>query len=104
MTNNGLLTAMIFLYLCSIAFYNFFGLSVTKRLTAVHRTLIDACRTIVVWAVDIVIFYTASAQFGERWIMPWSLLELGGFALLIGGTLLYNETIRVPGSYYAPKV
>jgi hypothetical protein len=28
-------------YLLSIAFYNFFGLSVAKKLTSVHRTLID---------------------------------------------------------------
>jgi hypothetical protein len=36
------------LYVCSIAFYNFFGLSVAKQLTTVHRTFIDSLRTVVV--------------------------------------------------------
>ena len=46
----------VFVYFCSIAFYNFFGLSVTQSLTCVHRTLIDACRTIIVWLVYFLIF------------------------------------------------
>lgn len=76
------------LYCLSIAFYNFFGLSVTKHLTCVHRTLIDACRTIFVWAFELCIG-------GEVWTR-WSYLELGGFAFLIIGTLLYNSIIKLP--------
>lgn len=51
--NMGLLITVL-LYWCSIAFYNFFGLSVAKSLSSVHRTLIDACRTTLVWSIDIV--------------------------------------------------
>lgn len=36
--------------LLSIAFFNFFGLTITTKLTSVHRMLIDACRTMFVWA------------------------------------------------------
>ncbi|KAK3731068.1 hypothetical protein QZH41_019221, partial [Actinostola sp. cb2023] len=57
MKNDTKLLIMSVLYICSISFYNFFGLSVTKSLTAVHRTLIDACRTIVVWLVDLFVYY-----------------------------------------------
>lgn len=46
--NNKQLLAFVLLYWISIAFYNFFGLSVAKKLTAVHRTFIDAVRTIFV--------------------------------------------------------
>ena len=35
--------------IASIAFYNFFGLSVTKRLSGAGRATIDACRTALVW-------------------------------------------------------
>ena len=76
------------LYCLSIAFYNFFGLSVTKYLTCVHRTLIDACRTIFVWAFELILGL-------EHWTV-WSYLELGGFFFLIVGTLLYNSIIKLP--------
>ncbi|KDD71182.1 hypothetical protein H632_c5625p0, partial [Helicosporidium sp. ATCC 50920] len=33
----------------SIAFFNFFGVSVTKNLSGASRATIDACRTIFVW-------------------------------------------------------
>jgi hypothetical protein len=33
----------------SIAFFNFFGISVTKNLSGVARCTIDACRTLFVW-------------------------------------------------------
>ena len=38
--NDGPLLALNLLYSMSIAFYNFFGLSVAKQLSTVHRTLI----------------------------------------------------------------
>mmetsp|Transcript_12970 Transcript_12970/g.27907 ORF Transcript_12970/g.27907 Transcript_12970/m.27907 type:complete len:173 (+) Transcript_12970:110-628(+) len=98
--NNKFLLAMVLLYWSSISFYNFFGLSVTKELTAVHRTLIDACRTTVVWVVEIFIYYVAgSHKFGEEWTV-YSFLQLGGFALLIFGTMVYNKLIRLPCFFY----
>lgn len=100
MSNSTILLVFIFLYLLSIAFYNFFGLSVTKQLTAVHRTLIDACRTICVWVTEIVLYYAVSNEFGEAWNMPWSFLQLGGFVLLVFGTLVYNAILKIPGSNY----
>lgn len=33
----------------SIAFFNFFGISVTKNLSGASRCTIDACRTLFVW-------------------------------------------------------
>lgn len=33
----------------SIAFFNFFGVSVTKRLSGAARCTIDACRTLFIW-------------------------------------------------------
>ena len=35
----------------SIAFFNFFGLSVTKYMSATHRMVLDSLRTIVIWGV-----------------------------------------------------
>ena len=33
----------------SIAFFNFFGVSVTKSLSGAARASIDACRTLLIW-------------------------------------------------------
>ena len=37
----------------SIAFFNFFGLSVTKSLSGAARATIDACRTLLIWVFSI---------------------------------------------------
>lgn len=63
--DNGELFGVVFVYFCSIAFYNFFGLSIAGKLSAVHRTLVDACRTIVVWVVSISLYYTTSKAGGQ---------------------------------------
>jgi len=85
------------LYCLSIAFYNFFGLSVTKYLTCVHRTLIDACRTIFVWAFELI----RPGDKGEKWT-KWSYLELSGFLFLICGTVMYYAIVKLPCFSYAP--
>lgn len=90
------------LYLLSIAFYNFFGLSVTKYLTCVHRTLIDACRTIVVWAFELIL-NACDDRYGER-LTKYSWIQVIGFVLLILGTLFYNSIIKFPCfNYEEPK-
>jgi len=63
--NNVPLLMFNLAYLISIAFYNFSGLSVAKFLSTVHRTLIDALRTILVWVVAIILFYAGLPDYGE---------------------------------------
>ncbi|GFO15881.1 solute carrier family 35 member f6-like [Plakobranchus ocellatus] len=90
------LLILCILYLASIAFYNFFGLAVTRSLTAVHRTLIDACRTIIVWVTSLFIYYVADKNFGEPFDKQYGLLQVDGFAFLLIGTALYNQLMDVP--------
>jgi len=97
--NSWFLLLFVLLYLVSIAFYNFFGLAVTKRLSAVHRTLIDACRTVVVWTIEIILYYSGLHKYGEGWEKN-SYLQLGGFLLLVVGTVLYNGVVKLPCSTY----
>lgn len=61
---------------CSIALFNFFGLSVTRHVSATARSLTDTCRTLVIWLVSL----------GLGWevvVFPVSLLQVLGFALLV---------------------
>lgn len=93
--NNPKLAVFCVLYLSSIAFYNFFGLSITKTLTAVHRTLLDACRTIIVWVASLFIYYAVDETFGEQWSHSYGVIQVDGFLLLLIGTVMYNQLIDV---------
>ncbi|KAL4237585.1 hypothetical protein ACF0H5_002299 [Mactra antiquata] len=93
MSNSPRLFIFCVLYLSSIAFYNYFGLAVTRSLTAVHRTLIDACRTIMVWGVDLIIYYAFDKNFGEPFDKTYGILQIDGFLFLMIGTAMYNQLI-----------
>jgi hypothetical protein len=64
-------------------------------LTAVHRTLVDASRTILVWVVDLFVYYVIDENYGEAW-QKYSWIQFVGFFLLICGTLVYNSVIKIP--------
>lgn len=64
----------------SIAFFNFAGITVTKKLSATTRMVFDSVRTLVVWA--------ASLWFGWQ---TFHGLQIFGFLALIFGMCLYNN-------------
>ncbi|KAJ5514686.1 Nucleotide-sugar transporter [Penicillium fimorum] len=69
----------------SIGGFNFFGLSVTRTVSATSRSTIDTCRTLFIWLVSL----------GLGWeTFKW--LQVAGFALLVYGTFLFNDIIRPP--------
>lgn len=84
-----LLLVALLVSIFSIAFFNFFGISVTKQLSATHRTTIDATRVFLVWIFSLIIGW-------EHFV--W--LQLVGFVILLFGTGLFNEIFRLPGLYY----
>ncbi|XP_011270421.1 hypothetical protein, variant [Capsaspora owczarzaki ATCC 30864] len=72
-------------YIFSIAFFNFCGVSITKFLSATHRSTIDSCRTVVVWVFSLIVGW-------EDFL--W--LQLIGFFFLVSGTFMYNEVYPLP--------
>ncbi|CEL95422.1 unnamed protein product [Vitrella brassicaformis CCMP3155] len=68
----------------TIAFFNVTGITVTKRASAVARSTLDCCRTILVWAGELVLGWNTF-----HWI------QLLGFAVMAFGTMLYNRLIRI---------
>lgn len=72
----------------SIAFFNSFGVKVTKRLSGAARAAIDACRTLFIWV--------AAVGLGWEPLSPplRIVLQVLGFAVLVSGTSLYNELLR----------
>lgn len=72
----------------SIAFFNSFGVKVTKRLSGAARAAIDATRTLFIWV--------AAVGLGWEPLSPplRVVLQVLGFAVLVSGTSLYNELLR----------
>eukprot|EP00727_Mastigamoeba_balamuthi_P013557 m51a1_g8824 putative solute carrier family 35 member f6 (427) ;mRNA; f:358723-360220 len=97
--NNRALLGFVLGYICCDGLYNFFAQSVTKYLTGSHYALIDACRSIFVWAWQLMTFYCISEQYGEEWT-KYSGLQVAGFVLLSVGTAIFNGIPRLPGFSY----
>ncbi|KAL4811484.1 hypothetical protein BDV18DRAFT_165518 [Aspergillus unguis] len=76
----------------SIGGFNFFGLSVTRTVSATSRSTIDTCRTLFIWLVSL----------GLGWeTFKW--LQVAGFALLVYGTFLFNDIVRPPLKACLPR-
>lgn len=73
----------------SIAFFNVFGVSLTKYASAAQRATVDTTRTVVIWVFEVLIGM-------EHITMPYFLIQLAGFLFLIVGTVIYNEIWIVP--------
>lgn len=80
------------LIMISIGGFNFFGLSVTRTISATSRSIIDTCRTLFIWIVSL----------GLGWeTFKW--LQVLGFALLVYGTFMFNDLLRPPIKACLPK-
>lgn len=73
------------LIMVSIGGFNFFGLSVTRSVSATSRSTIDTCRTLFIWIVSL----------GLRWeTFKW--LQVIGFTVLVYFTFLFNGIVQPP--------
>ena len=74
----------------TIAFFNFFGLSVTRNVSATARSTIDTCRTLGIWIVSLALGW-------ETLKLTSGSLQVLGFVLLVYGTFLFNGIVSPPG-------
>lgn len=72
-------------FMISISLFNFTGVTVTRKAGALARSTIDTSRTLLIWFFSIFIGW-------EQFIG----MQLAGFFLLVLGTLIYNEIIKIP--------
>ncbi|KAJ5834468.1 Nucleotide-sugar transporter [Penicillium robsamsonii] len=90
--NNRSVAISSLFIMISIGGFNFFGLSVTRTVSATSRSTIDTCRTLFIWLVSL----------GLGWeTFKW--LQVVGFALLVYGTFLFNDIIRPPLKACLPR-
>jgi len=95
MWNSGPLAAGVIGSIISIAFFNFFGISITKRVSATIRAIIDSTRTFCIWICSLCLGWET---------FNW--LQFGGFIVLVFGSLIANEVLKIPyyhGWYVAHK-
>lgn len=67
----------------SIAFFNFFGVSVTKHINAATRMVLDSVRTVVIWSVSLAVAWESFCY-----------INVIGFVILLGGTVVYNGILK----------
>lgn len=99
--NSSVVQLVVIIYLFSCGTFNITGIAVTGALSAVHRMMLDASRTMIIWGVGLFVHYQIdpASPFGEQWTDS-SQLQLFGFMILITGQAIYGEIIRIPGVRY----
>eukprot|EP00744_Colponema_vietnamica_P002069 GILI01003328.1.p2 GENE.GILI01003328.1~~GILI01003328.1.p2 ORF type:complete len:395 (-),score=108.98 GILI01003328.1:104-1288(-) len=83
--NSPMLLAAFVTTIVVIGPFNFYGTLVTKKLSALHRCTIDASRMFFVWSFCLLVSW-------ER----FRGMQLLGYGILLMGTCLHNEIIRLP--------
>ncbi|KAI1327843.1 hypothetical protein F5Y16DRAFT_180907 [Xylariaceae sp. FL0255] len=92
MASNKIVLVSSFLIMLSIGGFNFFGLSVTRSVSATSRSTIDTCRTLFIWIVSL----------GLGWeTFKW--LQVVGFVLLVYFTFLFNGIVQPPFAFLRPS-
>jgi drug/metabolite transporter (DMT)-like permease len=101
LSNSVDLQILVLVYIFSCSTYNIAGMAVTSSFSAVHRTMLEASRTAVIWSFDLIIHYGVdkSIPFGEAWL-PYSWLQMVGFFTVVAGQMIYGEVIKLPGFHY----
>lgn len=84
-SNNRTLMLAVLTAVCSIAIFNYAGVTITRRLSSTHRATLDGLRTITVWGVSLALDWET-----------FHFLQLVGFVILFIGTMFYNEVIELP--------
>lgn len=73
----------------SIAFFNFSGLTITEKLSATTRMVLDSVRTIFIWAFSLIVMW-----------QKFEPLQPVGYAILFAGTCVYYDLLFMPGFRY----
>lgn len=102
-TQNKTIILFSILYLSVNLGKNLMAMFVIKVTSAVMRTIVESLRTLFIWAVQLILFYSMEGSelgnhhpdLGEEW-NKWSWMELSGFLMLFTGTLTYNKIIYLP--------
>lgn len=101
---SGAIIGFLIFYLLDIFVVAVADATITKYLSGVHSSLVSVGRTIVVWMLELVLFYGASESisnmYGQKWDV-YSPLKVVGFMIVVAAIFMYDGIIRVPGFDYS---
>jgi len=88
----ALLASMVFLFIFSIASFNYSGIAITKYLSSPVRAVLISIATILVWFYCLLLPKSITLTLSESFIT----LQLFGFIIQLSGTLIFVELIVLP--------
>ena len=80
-----LLAVAVFGTVVSIAFFNFAGLTVTQKMSATTRMVLDSVRTLFIWIISVSVGW-----------QKFNFMQPIGFLLLVVGTFIYYNLVFKP--------
>ena len=95
MSNSGRAVAAVCLLLLGVPVYNASAVTLTKRINATARMVLDTLRNIVVWMFTLIY----SSLFGES----FSWIQMFGFVFLVLGNGVFRGLIVVPVDMFRPR-
>jgi drug/metabolite transporter (DMT)-like permease len=103
--NSTGLLFVVFAFQFSCATFNMTGIAITGCLSAVHRMMIDASRTMVVWGFGLFVHYQMNEEslYGEVWT-KYSKVQFLGFCILVLGQATYGKVLKWPCLSYVEDV
>lgn len=91
---------MVPLGIVAVGSFNINGLSITKHVNALARSLLNMTKTVVIWGIGLIVTLTAgrdSDMYKWEKTNTWGIIvQAIGFTILVVATLIYNENIWVP--------
>ena len=83
--NMPLLAVAVFGTVVSIAFFNFAGLTVTQKMSATTRMVLDSVRTLFIWIISVSVGW-----------QKFNFMQPIGFVMLVVGTFIYYNLVFAP--------
>lgn len=90
--NGGWLLAWTLGNMCSIAVFNFAGITVTKELSATTRAVLDQIRIVIIWVIFFIPFGPTLCAMHTHFVFTGPI----GLILLMAGVFVYNDVIIMP--------
>mmetsp|Transcript_15811 Transcript_15811/g.18187 ORF Transcript_15811/g.18187 Transcript_15811/m.18187 type:complete len:127 (+) Transcript_15811:1-381(+) len=70
--------------MCSLGFFNFFGMSITKHVSSLARSILLISTTVIIWVYNLMF---------KGSVFHWQ--QLIGFLILVVGNLIYQRVIKI---------
>jgi hypothetical protein len=92
--NNRMISMFSLVIIITFGLWNIMCLYVTQKASAIARMLLDQLTIVVVWVVQLIIWWLGFPKQGEAW-NSWSWLQLVGYFVLVFGAGVYQRLIRI---------